>query len=102
MSTKIVEGFFNELINIRDNHELSVSIILDIIEKSTFSKETKDELKKRINSHKHCEREFLEDEDNEEGSSPFVVVNYGGVNTALECECCYNVIIDDEILEMMN
>ena len=102
MSTKIVESFFNELINMRDNHKLSVSIILDIIEKSTFSKETKDILKKRINSHKDCEIEFLEDEDNEEGNFPFVVANYGGVNKSLECECCYTVIIDDEILEMMN
>lgn len=101
MSTKIVESFFNELINVRDNHKLSVSIILDIIEKSTFSEEVKDELKERINSHRDCEREFLEDEDNEEGSSPFVVVNYGGVNKSLECECCYSVVIDDEVLEMM-
>ena len=102
MSTKIVESFFKELINMRDNHKLSVSIILDIIEKSTFNEEIKDELKDRINSHKYCEREFLEDEYNEEGSSPFVVANYGGVNKSLECECCYSVIIDDETLEMMN
>lgn len=101
MSNKIVESFFNELINIRDKHKLSSSIILNIIEKSVFDNETKSILKDRINSHKECEEEFINDELNEDKESPFVVANYGDINKSLECECCYSVIIDDEILEMM-
>lgn len=52
MSNKIVESFFNELINVRNNHRLSFSTILNIIEKSAFDEETKSILKDRINSNK--------------------------------------------------
>lgn len=101
MNSKIVEGFFNELIKVRDNNKLSCLTILNIIEKSLFDEETKEILKERINSHNECEINFLNDEENEDNQTPFVVTNYGNVNTSLECECCYSVIIDDEVLEMM-
>lgn len=101
MSKKIIESFFNELINVRDNHKLSVTTIMEIIEKSTFSENVKKELKERINLHNHCEKEFLDGEDNENGETPFVVANYGEVNKSLECEGCYSVIIDDEVLDMI-
>ena len=86
-----VENFFEKLIELKDNNNLTITTIKDVINKSDFSAEIQVDLIERANRHIDCNNEenFL------------VVANYADANTALECENCYSVIIDSEIHEMM-
>ena len=97
MMNKIIDKFFYKLENEMKNQELSVSSITNVINE-TFKEEglvdIKEMLIKRIDEHKACEKNSLEE--CEEPS--FAVANYGGTNRSLECESCCTLIIDDEVL----